>query len=331
MNPIKNVFILTGFLGAGKTSFLNFILKNRSTKRYAIIENEIGQIGIDADLVLRADDDLIEMNNGCLCCTLNDNLYDILNQLQERKNDFDDLVIECTGIADPASIAEAFIAHPFVKKDFDLKAVICLVDAEQIEMQVRETEEAIKQITFSDILLVNKTDLVSGEQREKVVEILANLQPTAKIFIGHKEDYPLEEILSFEREELKNWQNTDAHICNADCTHAKAHVSTHKHGEIQAVSFQFDKLFDTKYLAHRLQQYIFFQSKDLFRFKSIVAGKDESDFLIFQAVGKRLNIEVGKDRQNDTTSRFVFIGKNIEAAPLAKMLNQCLDKPRIEF
>jgi len=146
------VTIITGFLGAGKTTFLNHLLQENTDSRYAIIENEFGAQGIDNELVLRPDETIVELNNGCLCCTLNENLYDILNELFDRRSEFDEINIEATGVADPTGLAEPFIAHPLIKKHFPLKAIICLVDAEQVEDQLKETEEAINQITFSDIL-----------------------------------------------------------------------------------------------------------------------------------------------------------------------------------
>ncbi|MEL6355988.1 MAG: GTP-binding protein, partial [Bacteroidota bacterium] len=142
----KPVTILTGFLGAGKTTFLNHLLQENEGIRYAIIENEFGKQGIDNELVLRPDETIVELNNGCLCCTLNDNLYDILNELHERRDEFDEIIIEATGVADPTGLAQPFIIHPLVKKHFPLTAIICLVDAELVEDQLKETEEAINQI-----------------------------------------------------------------------------------------------------------------------------------------------------------------------------------------
>ena len=159
----KPVTIITGFLGAGKTTYLNHLLKERSETRFAIIENEFGEKGIDGELVVRPDETIVEMNNGCLCCTLNDNLYDILNELHDRRDDFDEIVIEATGIADPTGLAAPFITHPLIKEHFPLRGVLCLVDAELIEDQLQDTEEAKNQVAYSDVLLVNKTDF--GERQ----------------------------------------------------------------------------------------------------------------------------------------------------------------------
>jgi len=177
--------ILTGFLGAGKTTYLNYLLQSKPDIRYAIIENEYGEQSIDSELILRAEDDIIELNNGCLCCTLNDNLYDILNKLFERREEYDEILIEATGVADPRGLADPFITYPTIKKQFPLTRIICLIDAELIEDQLKNTKEAISQITFSDVLLINKIDLVSEGYLGELTERLQKLNPLAKIvFIG---------------------------------------------------------------------------------------------------------------------------------------------------
>ena len=134
------VTILSGFLGAGKTTFLNYLLQENKGIRYAIIENEFGEQGIDNELVLRPDETIVELNSGCLCCTLNDNLYDILNELHERRSEFDEIIIEATGVADPAGLAQPFIVHPLIKKHFPLRGIICLIDSEQVEDHLKETK-----------------------------------------------------------------------------------------------------------------------------------------------------------------------------------------------
>jgi len=144
---IRPVTILTGFLGSGKTTFLNHLLEQNPSKRYAIIENEYGQESIDSELILRAEDGIMELNNGCLCCTLNENLYEILNTLYQRREEYDELIIEATGVADPRGLADPFLNNYSIKKQFPLNRIICLVDAEQVEDQLRTTEEAIHQIT----------------------------------------------------------------------------------------------------------------------------------------------------------------------------------------
>jgi G3E family GTPase len=133
MKDIKEVSILTGFLGSGKTTLVNAIISGKAKTRFAIIENEIGEESIDAELLIKRDDNIVELNNGCLCCTLNDNLYDILNQLWLRKSSWDQLLIEATGIADPANIARPFLTNESVQESFQLKMVKCVVDSDLID------------------------------------------------------------------------------------------------------------------------------------------------------------------------------------------------------
>lgn len=173
----KPVTILTGFLGSGKTTFLNHLLQQNPKTRYAIIENEFGEQGIDGELVVRPDETIVELNNGCLCCTLNDNLYDILNDLFDRREDFDEIVIEATGVADPTGLAQPFVSHPLIKEHFPLQGVICLVDAELVEDQLKDTEEAKSQIAYSDVLLISKTDLVDPDYVKELGHRLRSLNP----------------------------------------------------------------------------------------------------------------------------------------------------------
>ncbi|MEL7342126.1 MAG: GTP-binding protein, partial [Bacteroidota bacterium] len=210
--PQKPLTILTGFLGAGKTTFLNHILKTNNETRYAIIENEFGEQGIDGELVVRPDETIVELNNGCLCCTLNDNLYDILNELFDRRADYDEIIIEATGVADPTGLAQPFVSHPLIKKHFPLQGIICLVDAEQIQDQLEETEEAKSQVAYSDVLLINKTDLVEPEDVDALQQSLAQLNPLARIVLGHKGAFPAIELSSPQKSPMEEiFQHTDDH------------------------------------------------------------------------------------------------------------------------
>ncbi len=186
----RPVTILTGFLGAGKTTFLNHLMAENPTVRYAIIENEFGETGIDSELVICSEQTIMELNNGCLCCTLNENLYDILNELFGKRADFDEIIIEATGVADPTGLAQPFVAHPLIKQHFPLKGIICLVDAELIEKQLQETKEAKGQVAFSDVLLVSKTDLVDESHIEPLLHLLQDANPLAQIVRGNRKEFP---------------------------------------------------------------------------------------------------------------------------------------------
>lgn len=328
------VTILTGFLGAGKTTLLNHILEENSGTRYAIIENEFGEQGIDNELVLRPDETIVELNNGCLCCTLNDNLYDILNELHERRSEFDEIIIEATGVADPTGLAQPFIAHPLVKKHFPLTAIICLVDAELVEDHIEETEEAINQITFSDILLINKTDLVSESYVSTLEEKLRQLNPLAKILKGNKDQFPsieyhglqekLEEALRHSREEMEQ------KFKEASFPVQKPHHHHHHHHTegINTQTFVFDQPFDAQVLYQHLFVYLTFQSKGLYRMKGLVWLEGEDQQFVIQSVGKRLDFQEKRawEPEEKKQSTVVFIGDQLQRQGLEKLLNRCLQK-----
>jgi G3E family GTPase len=318
---MKKVYILTGFLGAGKTSFLNYVLKNRREIRYAVIENEIGAIGIDANLIVSEKSELISLNDGCICCSMSNGLYDALSALFDKREEYDEIFIECTGIADVSAVAEPFLSQPEIARFFELCAIIALVDVENFEEQKNAAPEVIKQISCADIILLTKTDLADAKNLTSIQNELSDLQPFAKIYTGNQNNFPLSEIF-----------NTDKTIT----THRNPLKNTDenfqfRHGEISSVSFHFDALFDANFLINRLQQFVFFQAKDLFRFKAIVACKGEKNFIILQSVMKKIYVTLGEERAEKTESDFVFIGIGQEKKALFKMLNACLDRPRIEF
>ena len=325
--------ILTGFLGAGKTTFLNHLLQSKPDTRYAIIENEYGEESIDSELILRAEVDIVELNNGCLCCTLNGNLYDILNKLFNRKSEYDEILIEATGVADPRGLADPFLTFPAIKKQFPLTRIICLIDAELIEDQLQDTKEAINQITFSDILLINKTDLVSENYLKNLAQRLQKLNPLAKIVFGNQDDFPLIEIeahnaqlddIFFENPSNHNNQiNQDFPIRKPHHHHPHDHTD-----EVISFTLFFDRPFDKMTLQHRLLVYLIFQAKDLYRVKGLIWLQDEDQQFLLQSVGKRLVIEEKRAWKADETkeSKIVFIGKNIQKKPLEKILSQCFAK-----
>ena len=332
------VTILSGFLGAGKTTFLNHLLQENEGTRYAIIENEFGEQGIDNELVLRPDETIVELNNGCLCCTLNDNLYDILNELFERRSEFDEIIIEATGVADPTGLAEPFIVHPMIKKQFPLKGIICLVDAEQVEDHLKETKEAINQITYSDVLVINKIDLVSEEQVTVLENRLEKLNPLARILRGQKNQFPkieysrtnekLEEVL------LHLYKKTTPKVEQMGFPVQKPHGHHHhKHTEeVNSHTFIFDTPFDFRQLNLQLTVYLTFQAKQLYRMKGLVWLENEDQQFILQSVGKRFNFQKKRvwNPTEQKQSILVFIGKNLQRQGLERMLKICLSKTKLQ-
>ena len=327
----KPTTILTGFLGAGKTTYLNHLLKANPDSNYAIIENEYGEQSIDSEIILRAEDDIVELNNGCLCCTLNENLYDILNTLFDRKEEYDEIILEATGVANPVGLVEPFVMHPAIKEFFPLSHIICLVDAELIEEQLEETEEAIGQITYSDVLLINKTDLVQRDHLEYLKKKLESLNPLAKILEGNKNGYPF--IQAKENEDLfyqmfqKEPGSPNPHENETSFPVRKVHAH-HPHTHTDSVvsqTFIFDRPFDYKTLYHQLNAYLIFQSAGLYRMKGLVWVEESDKAYIIQSVGKRLDFteKVQENPKGNKQSRIVFIGKNLQRKGLERLLNRC--------
>ncbi|MEM8888767.1 MAG: GTP-binding protein [Bacteroidota bacterium] len=350
----KPVSILTGFLGAGKTTFLNHLLNENKHIRYAIIENEFGEQGIDGELVIHpeGDDTIVEMNNGCLCCTLNDNLYEIINELYVRRDEFDELIIEATGVADPTGLAQPFLTHPLIQKHFPLKGVICLVDAELIETQLKNTEEAKNQVAFSDVLLINKTDRVDAAHIKELSQKLQQQNPLASIVQGNRESYPvielnpekspLEELFHKEHHHEHHNHNYDHHEHHDHHDHkhhqeietefpvAKPH-SHHHHShteEIVSHTFHFDQPFDYNILDRHLFVYLMLHAEGLYRMKGLVWLDGGEDQYLVQSVGTQLEIEEKRAwmPNEKRKSVMVFIGKNLVRKDIEELLNKCISK-----
>lgn len=312
----KPVTILTGFLGAGKTTLLNALIAGKPPKYFAIVENEYGECGVDGDLIEQGNDGIVEMNNGCLCCTLNSELIEIISALVDRKNEYEELIIESTGIADPSGIAAPFVAHPAVKREFVLKNVVCLVDAEQIEDHLRDTDEALKQLAFSNIIIINKTDLVHRDYVKRLKTLLAEINPMATVYDGNSGNFDfLPKLLEGEPFEMKQ-----------DVAEKELHSHSHAHGDIKSFSLEFSEKFSLMNLHFILTQVIVLRSKGIFRIKGIVYTENESYPTLIQAVGKRVVLQPLRARvtEKDSVSRIVFIGKGLKPEPIESILKSCL-------
>jgi len=353
----KDVTLLTGFLGSGKTTLLNTLMAHRPQTRFALIENEYGQENIDGQLVVRPDVDITELSNGCLCCSLNNELLDVLEALCDRRDNFDELIIETTGIADPANVAVPFLMLPMVQREFTLKRVICLVDAELIEDQLRDTEEAIQQVSFADCILINKTDRVSVAYIDRLAETLRGLNPFATVLIGNRDSYPVAELMAVERSDtqapkpasltLTRKKTGESHLHEHTHTHDHPHAEKpinrlgtlphrhhhHEHSDIVSLSFRFEESFDLTSLYHRLLSLLLFSraavaGKDIYRVKGIVYDASRNERWIVQSVSKTLTLTEGASwaDDEDRITRIVFIGKLLKPAGFEKMLRHCLTK-----
>ena len=198
MNALTKVpvSILTGFLGSGKTTLLNRILSEEHGKRIAVIENEFGEVGIDQALVIDADEEIFEMSNGCICCTVRGDLIRVLGNLMKRRDKFDYVLVETTGLADPGPVAQTFFVDDEIRAEYALDGIVTLVDAAHIEQQLGRSDESTEQIAFADVLVLNKTDLVDGEALDGLEARLRDMNRMAQVVRSERADVPVDTVLN---------------------------------------------------------------------------------------------------------------------------------------
>ena len=220
------VTVLTGYLGAGKTTLLNRILSEPHGKKYAVIVNEFGEIGIDNDLVVGADEEVFEMNNGCICCTVRGDLVRILDGLMRRKGKFDAIIVETTGLADPAPVAQTFFVDENVGRKTRLDAVVTVADAKWLKDRLKDAPEAKNQIAFADVILLNKTDLVTPEELGEVEARIRGINPYAKLHKTQRSQIPLNEVLGRNAFDLDRILDIEPEFLEGDDGHDHDHDTT---------------------------------------------------------------------------------------------------------
>ena len=314
MNPVP-VTILTGFLGAGKTTLLNYILKQNHGYKFAVIINEVGKIGIDGALVEKTDDDVLELSNGCLCCTVRKDLVKGVQSLV-KKGGFDYLLIETTGIADPGPVAQTFLNIPALQQFVRMDSIITVVDAEQIEKQMKETETAREQVAMADFLLLNKTDLVSAEHLEKLEAKVRELNPHATIFRTSQSQANLKEILDMNAFKLDQKLSVDPEFLNE--------LNTRHHHDIQSFSFEFDKPFNVEKFEFFVQKLS--ENEKVYRSKGFISITGNPRRAIFHGVNNRFTIMWDRlwEKDEKRASQLVFIGKHLDEKKIRAELEKCL-------
>jgi G3E family GTPase len=311
------VTVLTGYLGAGKTTLLNRILTENHGRRVAVIENEFGEIGIDNELVLTADEEIFEMNNGCICCTVRGDLIRILGNLMQRKDRFDQILIETTGLADPAPVVQTFFADDEVKENSRLDALITVVDARHLLLHLDDSTEVQEQIAFADRILVNKTDLVTEEEIVEVERKIRAINRVAKVYRTQQCAVDLAEVLDVRAFDLARALEIDPLFLSET---AHVHDST-----ITSVGVEVLEPLEEGKLDNWLRTLIRERGTDIFRMKGIlsVAGKDEQ--VVMQGVHMILDGVVGRAwGAVPRTSRMVFIGRNLDREALNRGLRACV-------
>ena len=337
------VTVLTGYLGAGKTTLLNRILSEEHGRKYAVIVNEFGEIGIDSDLVVGADEEVFEMNNGCVCCTVRGDLIRVVQGLMKRQTrsggGFDGIVIETTGLADPGPVAQTFFVDEEVRAKAKLDSVTTVVDAKHILLRLADSREAKEQIAFADQIVLNKTDLVSEAELKLVEARLRRLNPLAPIHRAQRSNVPLEailgrggfdldRILELEPEFLNPAHGEPGHVHDEDCDHDghDHHHHDHQHDDdIRGVALRMETPVDPQRVTQWLNDLLARQGPDILRAKGILNVRGEERRLVFQAVHMILegDFQGAWPAGADRSSRMVFIGRNLDEALLRVGFESC--------
>ena len=331
------VTVLTGYLGAGKTTLLNRILSEDHGKKYAVIVNEFGEIGIDNDLIVKSDEEIYEMNNGCICCTVRGDLIRVVQKLMRRQGRFDAIIVETTGLADPAPVAQTFFMDEDVRAKAQLDAVIALVDAKHFLLSLSDSPEAEDQIAFADVILLNKTDLVDATELAKVEATIRRINPRAELHHTNRSDVDLAKILDRGAFDLERVMVTDPQFLDH---HDEAHDHDHDHDHdhhghagldgnvhdttIGTISLRGGDLDPKKFLPW-IEKVTQIDGPDILRLKGIISFKDDPDRFVVQGIHMILEgdsqREWGEDEKRE--SRLVFIGRNLNHEKLERSFAAC--------
>lgn len=342
------VTVLTGYLGAGKTTLLNRILSENHGKKYAVIVNEFGEIGIDNDLIIGADEEVFEMNNGCVCCTVRGDLVRILDGLMKRKGKFDAIIVETTGLADPAPVAQTFFVDEDVQEHARLDAVVTVADAKWLADRLKDAPEAKNQIAFADVIVLNKTDLVSKPELAEVEARIRGINPYAKLHRTERCAVKLEDVLERGAFDLDRILEIEPEFLHADDAHYHDHGHDHHHDhdhhhhdhghghgsglkhyhdeEMQSLSLKSDKPLDPASFMPWLQGLVAAEGQKILRSKGILSFAGDDDRYVFQGVHMMLegnHQRAWKDGEK-RESRLVFIGRDLPEQLIRDGFERCI-------
>lgn len=329
------VTIITGFLGSGKTTLLNRMLTQPNASRMAVIQNEFGEIGIDHELIVREEDGIFEMQNGCLCCTVRDDLIRILETLRQRTDEFDRILIETTGLADPVPVAQTFFSSVLIQKDFQLDGIVTLADAANFFKQYGTAPETHNQILCADLILLNKVDAVESAEVERVEKELRNINPDARILRTTNAEVDSEQLFSIsllkkdiQAEIEKSFDDSDNHAhAHEHHHHTHTHAHAHTHDElVGSLSLEIEGEMDLERLDAWMNMLTMLQGNHLYRMKGLLNLGGEERLFVFQAVFSMLQGNFGRLWKNGEkrTNKFVFIGKNLNKQLLEDGFKACL-------
>jgi G3E family GTPase len=312
------VTVLTGYLGAGKTTLLNRVLSEQHGKKFAVIVNEFGELGIDNELVVDAEEEVFEMNNGCICCTVRGDLIRIIDGLMKRKGRFDAILIETTGLADPAPVAQTFFVDDDVRSRTKLDSIVTVVDAKNFLSRLEDSHEAAEQVAFADTVLLNKVDLVSAREAAQVEARIRAINPMAQI---HRTDHcamPVANLLDRGAFDLDRILEIEPRFLEED---------DHEHDDqIKSVSLRATRPLDARKFNDWISGLLRVQGIDILRCKGIIDLKNSPVRFVFQGVHMLMDAAPGKPwREGELReSKFVLIGRDLDEAALRAGFEACL-------
>jgi G3E family GTPase len=313
------VTVLTGYLGAGKTTLLNRILTEQHGRKYAVIINEFGELGVDNDLVVDTDEEVFEMNNGCICCTVRGDLIRIVGGLMKRRDKFDGIIIETTGQANPAPVAQTFFVDEGVKERARLDAIVTVVDAKHLPARLADSHEAEDQIAFADVIVLNKTDLVTPEELDAVEQRIRQINRFAMIHRTRRAELPIADLLDRGGFDLNRVLARDPDFLTGE--------DDHEHNDdITSLSFEVSKPIDPEKFNAWIGALLQENGPDLLRTKGILSYANDDRRFAFQAVHMIADGDfIGPWKSDDPrVSRIVFIGRNLNRPRLRRGFEGCV-------
>jgi G3E family GTPase len=301
------ITVITGFLGAGKTTLLKHLLSQDHGRQLAIIVNEFGEIGIDQQLVIGVEEEILEMNNGCLCCNVRSDLVRTLLDLIPQKHRFDGIVIETTGLANPAPIIHTVASHPMLNFSYEMDAVVTLVDAKHLGLSLHQDAEAMEQIAYADLILMNKVDLCEEQVLEKLVEEISHINNQAPVLFTEYARVDFSQVFNRHAYDLSRQQ--------AIREEGEKHSHHHQHAlAVQSISFSFEGSLSAEGFQAWMEALNRHPRMQLYRYKGIINLEGDDDRIVFQGVHQLFESDSDRPWRSDEVrlNQFVFIGKNLD-------------------